>query len=78
MFFEKKHKIILQSIYKYAHKKSLTQLSPDTGEVTSHVHTATELLNLKPYIFKCIKTPGSKLYCKGTVLYLVLRSSVQW
>jgi len=33
---------------------------------------------LKPYKFKCTKTPGSKLYCKGTVLYLVLRSSVQW
>jgi len=61
-----------------ATKKSLTQLSPNTGAVKSLVHTTTELLYLKPYKFKCTKTPGSKLYCKGTVLYLVLRSSVQW
>jgi len=70
--------IILKSIYKYVHKKSLTQLSPDTGAAKSLVHTATELLNLKTYKFKRIRTPGSKLYSKGTVLYLVLRSSVQW
>jgi hypothetical protein len=57
---------------------SLRQLSQDTGAAKSLVHTATELLHLKPYKCRCTKTPGWRLYCESTVLSLVLRSSVQW
>ena len=45
-FFEKKHQIIQKRIYKCAHKKSLTQLSLDTGAVKSLVHTVRELLTI--------------------------------